>query len=103
MRKIYSGDNLMMAGYLQGLLENENIACLIKNQNLSGGIGELPPVECWPEIWIIDDDDYPRAIQIINEYNSPANSEPVDWQCKCGETIEGQFNTCWQCGAEKAG
>ena len=91
----------MMAIRVQSLLEPEGIDSLIRNQNLSGAMGELPVNECWPEVWIMDDDDYSRAMNIISSClaETDTNSEP--WSCVCGENIEGQFTACWKCGAER--
>lgn len=101
MKKVYSADNMVMTGYIKSLLESSHIECMIKNQMLAGGIGEIPPLECWPEIWIMHDDDYNEAMEIVN---STAADRPVTntfWKCSCGETIEGQFSACWSCGAER--
>ena len=100
MKKVYSADSLPMAGYVQSMLESYDIECILKNQNLSGAMGELPPIECWPEVWVINDFDYKQAMQIVNSaFHSVTN--PGNWLCKCGETIEGQFSACWSCGAER--
>ena len=100
MKKVYSADSLPMAGYVQSMLESYDIECILKNQNLSGAMGELPPIECWPEVWVINDFDYKQAMQIVNSAFHPATN-PGNWLCKCGETIEGQFSACWSCGAER--
>ena len=101
MKKVFSSDNQMIAGFLQGILENENIKCFIKNQALSGGIGELPPTECWPELWVVDDDDYQKALNIIEQVNLETDPKSKPWRCSCGETNEGQFGSCWQCGSDR--
>lgn len=101
MKKVYSSDNLVMAGHVKSLLELENIECIIKNENLTGGIGELPPVECWPEVWIINDDKLPEAESVVRSVLDTGDSDAPPWQCQCGETIEGQFGACWNCGAVK--
>jgi hypothetical protein len=102
MKKIYSADSLPMAGYVQSILESLDIECVLKNQNLSGAMGELPPIECWPEVWIINDDDFNQAIQIVNSAIHSSTHAKDSWQCNCGEIIEGQFSACWSCGAERA-
>ena len=98
MEKVYSSDNLIMAGHVKSLLENEGINCIIKNQNLAGAIGELPPVECWPEVWITNDEDYDLAMKIVATVITNDLSSANDWQFECGEMIEGQFTACWKCG-----
>lgn len=102
MRKVFTCDNIMLAGLVKSYLEENNIECLLKNESLTGGIGELPPNECWPEVWITDDSDQAMAERIIRSMQStPTGLEK--WGCDCGETIESQFTHCWQCGREKSG
>jgi hypothetical protein len=101
MRKIYSADNLPMAGYVRSILESCDIECVLKNQNLAGAMGELPPIECWPEVWIINDGDYNQAKQILDTSLPAVMNMKNGWQCSCGEKIEGQFSACWSCGNER--
>jgi len=91
-----------MAGHIHSLLEANNIGCHLRNMNLTGGIGELPINECWPEVWVNDESEFTLAKRLINTALSHATSHE-DWQCACGESIEGQFEICWSCGSEKDG
>ena len=86
---------------LKGLLEEAGIPCMIRNENLAMAFGELPPSES-PELWVINDEDYPKAKVLIDAWKN-AEPEAVDpWDCpQCGEKIEGQFTSCWNCGAEQ--
>ena len=36
------------------MLETAGIACEIRNDRLAGALGEIPFVECWPELWVVD-------------------------------------------------
>lgn len=101
MKKIYSAADTIQAGHIHSVLENEGVDCWIKNQSLSGGIGELPPTECWPEVWLRNDEDYDRALKIISPIILPSETDQSPWQCRCGERLEGQFNECWQCGEQR--
>lgn len=92
---------MIMPGYIMSLLESCNINCIIKNQLLAGAIGEIPPIECWPEVWIMDDEDYDDAMEIVDSVIQNQADSKMLWKCTCGETIEGQFDTCWSCGKEK--
>lgn len=97
MKKVYSADNLPMSGYIKSLLESCDIECVLRNQNLAGAMGELPPIECWPEVWVLNDGDYDKAMRIVNSAFSE-DTVSDSWQCPCGERIEGQFRMCWACG-----
>jgi Putative prokaryotic signal transducing protein len=84
----------------KSLLEEAGIPSLIRYEKLSVAAGEVPFVP--PELWILNDEDYDRAKEIVDAVQK-AKIEPHDpWVCPgCGETIEGQFTSCWQCGRER--
>ncbi|MEJ2698871.1 MAG: DUF2007 domain-containing protein [Desulfuromonadales bacterium] len=87
------------AAILKEILEQEGIACLVRNEELSTALGEIPFIECAPELWVIDDEVFPRAKMLLEGWmkSSEAPSEP--WVCPdCGEKLEGQFGACWKCG-----
>jgi len=87
---------------VKSLLENDGIACLIRNENLSMAAGELPIQDCLPEIWILNDDDYPRAHEMVEAWRNAPIETHEQWLCpECGENIEGQFTSCWKCGRER--
>ena len=50
MKRIYSEPNPIFIHQIKDLLEEKGIAAIIKNEFLSGGVGELPPTEVWPEL-----------------------------------------------------
>lgn len=87
---------------LRGILSEEGIDCLVRNADLAVAIGEIPMTECFPELWVIDEEAYPRAKMFLNGWFK-ANSSEIDvWQCpRCGEHLEGHFGACWSCGHER--
>lgn len=89
-----------MAGHIHSLLEANNIECHLRNINLTGGIGELPLNECWPEVWVINESDFSPAERLIKTALSQETNHS-EWTCHCGELIEGQFELCWSCGKER--
>lgn len=100
MKKVYTSENIMMVGHLKNVLEGHGIDCLVKNQYLSGGAGELPPIAIWPEIWVTDDLQWDRARAVINDQLQPIEGTRNPWTCPdCGEIMEPQFGVCWKCGA----
>ncbi|MGB1801262.1 MAG: DUF2007 domain-containing protein [Gammaproteobacteria bacterium] len=100
MKKVFTSDNFVLAGHVHSLLEANNIECHLRNMNLTGGIGELPINECWPEVWINNETDFHSAEKLIKTALDAAPQQDA-WQCQCGELIEGQFELCWSCGKER--
>lgn len=99
MQKLYTAEDPIFIGYLRSLLEAEGIACNIRNELLLGGSGELPPNECWPEIWVLDDGDLQRATVILNRARQTPRLDDGPWECAhCQESSESQFTACWRCG-----
>lgn len=98
MKLLYTSADAVLVGHLQSVLENQGIDAWVKNLNLYGGMGELPPIECWPELWIRNQEDFDLARKIISPFVSPAEKQQSSWRCKCGEELEGQFDICWHCG-----
>ena len=99
MRKVYVSDDSLILGHVRQVLENHAIGCIVRNDFLLGGAGELPINETWPEIWITDDRDFERARALVDAVVAACPSDPP-WCCtSCGEQVEGQFTDCWRCGA----
>jgi hypothetical protein len=106
MKKIYVDRNPVEAHLVKGLLENENIEAMVQGEFLWNVRGEVPIAEdTAPSVWIVDDSEYDRALEIINDMSlrseAPSRDAP-DWRCgKCGETNEHIFTECWKCGKER--
>jgi len=105
MKYVFTSSSMLERGNietLKTLLENDGIPCWIKNENLSTPTGEISIQECFPEIWILNDEDYPKAYEMVKAWrNSPVETHD-EWLCSdCGETIEGQFTACWKCGRQR--
>ncbi|KHD11952.1 hypothetical protein PN36_08290 [Candidatus Thiomargarita nelsonii] len=99
MKKIYTSPNRLMVFHIKNILESYHIDCLIKNEFLAGAAGELPPNECWPEIWINDEHKYDKALEILEKNILTDEVTLPTWICtRCGEKLEGQFTACWRCG-----
>ena len=96
MKRVFSSHNAVLVHHARNLLEAEGIATEMRNQMLSSAMGELPPAECQAEVWVVNDEDAPRAFGVLRR---PAVAGP-DWHCaNCGETLAAQFSQCWKCGA----
>jgi len=79
--------------HARNVLESAGIRAVVRNEYLSSAMGELPPAECQPQLWVLDDADAARAELLLTE--EPVGSE---WECACGESLGAQFTQCWSCG-----
>lgn len=91
-----------MALMLKMLLEGEGISCLLRNEELFAAMGEIPFVDLYPELWVVDDEVYPRARVLLDGWLQTDGHSAEEWSCpECGERLEGQFGACWKCGRER--
>lgn len=101
MKKLYAGKEPFIIQRIKETLESRGFNLLIKNESLAGGCGELPCFDIWPEVWILDNEDYVRAMELVNELLGEQPDQP-DWYCpSCGELNGGAFEVCWGCEKEK--
>ncbi len=100
MQRVYTSSDPVSAGLVLSVLESAGIRCLLRNQYLTGALGELPVNECWPQVWVLDEADAPRARRLIAEA-LPHDGAPGEvWTCPdCHERLEPQFSQGWQWGA----
>jgi hypothetical protein len=102
MKKVYSAKDPLMVAHLKNVLATFGIHCVTRKIDLLSAAGELPPTECWPELWIINDEKLARAKAIIRKTLAPLESVKKPWRCAgCGEELEGQFTECWNCGRSR--
>lgn len=88
----------MEVSHLRNVLESAGIRCHIRNDRLSGALGEIPFVECWPELWVDSDGDVLRARGLLDDEQARRLDPGTPWTCvRCGERLEGQFSECWRC------
>lgn len=103
MKRIHSLNDALLAGQLRNLLQSRDITCELRNLELRTGMGEIPLAECWIELWIGDDAREDEALELIRGTAAPPEGT-APWTCPdCGETLEGQFDACWQCGGAAPG
>ncbi len=104
MKKVFSNQDFLLIGHLKNVLETFGIECTIKNMYLASAVGEIPPIECWPELWVLDDSKYEEALTVLKRNQATLDLIKDPWKCgSCGEDIEGQFSECWNCGESRTG
>ncbi|MBI4528614.1 MAG: DUF2007 domain-containing protein [Deltaproteobacteria bacterium] len=100
MKRIYSAQDTLMLAHLHNILRSHGIECLVRNEHLAAAAGEIPPIECWLELWILDDTRMNEASALLRRALAPIRAVEKPWQCAgCDEEIGGQFTQCWKCGA----
>lgn len=100
--KVYTSPDLPMVGHVKNILESYGIACTIQKQFSSAAVGEIPAIECWPELWVVNGKQFERAKRIVKEALGPLAENLPKWKCaNCNETIDGQFTACWNCGTDR--
>lgn len=104
MLRVFVAQHPMEAHLLKGLLESKGIACEIRGESLYSVRGEIPFTETFPELWVLDARQEGDALEVLRhrpvETDSADDDEP--WLCAhCGQSVEPQFSTCWQCNTDR--
>jgi hypothetical protein len=95
VRRVTQAPNIAIAALWVDVLREGGIAASVQRQFLSSVAGEVPPDQCLPEIWVFHDEQVPAARALLRELQSLPQRR---WRCACGETVEGGFESCWNCG-----
>jgi hypothetical protein len=102
VKLIARADHPLQAAIWADTLRAAGIRCEVRNTTLSGAMGEIPFLECAPQVWLLNEGDETQAREILLQLRRPIVGAP--WRCaECGEESEPQFGTCWKCGAERTG
>lgn len=103
VKQLHAARHAPEAHLVKGFLESNGIAAVVRGEYLTSGWGDLPVDVC--SVWIDDDAQYDRAHALLVTFlNGDLAREYRDhgWRCaRCGEQLEGQFTSCWNCGAAK--
>ncbi len=100
MQRLYQAKDRIEAQFLRDFLDDHRIPAIVLGDYLSGAAGELP-VDIYPSVWVIEDDDLPRAQGLLTRFlaGDDAHQVPAAWICRhCGESVEPGFDLCWHCG-----
>ena len=85
MKLAYTHPNGIVVAQARSVLELAGIDSVLRNEFASGAIGELAPIDTWPEVWVLKDEDYESAARLLEEAHTAVNR--ADWECAlCGST-----------------
>ena len=98
MRRLYTPGARVDAWLLRDRLSHANIVAHIFNQHMQSIAGDVPPDVTGPQVWV-DDEDYERAVAILEAFR--VERERVgSLACRnCGEENPATFELCLKCGA----
>jgi hypothetical protein len=104
VKEVYRSSDTAMIGLFQSILDGAGIPYFVRNsttqQSIVGGLATalFPLPEFWPALCVLNDEDYPHAMELLRAARDTTPVEQADWQCaKCGETVPGNFTSCWNC------
>jgi len=99
MKQLFTPTESAELGLLKNILEEAGIRCAFKNQQL---FQTLPIGPFNVELWVINDDDFPRAQELTQAWLHPPPGATGTWTCaKCGQRLKDQFDSCWKCGTKR--
>jgi hypothetical protein len=88
-------------GLVNSLLEEADVQTVLRNWEGSN-IVEVPIPVIYPNICVLNGEDYARAKEMIEAYMNGPTAEGQEWVCtECGESIGQQLSECWNCGKER--
>jgi len=97
-KPVYLAANPVEAEIVKDYLRAQGIATRVQGAYAWGAAGDLPLPEVYPRLYLADERDRARALQLLREYE--AGSGGAAWACRhCGEPSPGTFAVCWNCGA----
>lgn len=97
MKRLIEAPNLALATLWADQLNLAGIEVTVLGAHAAGIAGEIPPDQALPSIWVLHDDQRPAARRVLHELMNPPQRL---WHCgACGETVDGPFEQCWNCGA----
>jgi hypothetical protein len=102
MRRLVQAPNLAIATLWADLLQRQGgFEVSVQRAFASGIAGEIPPDQALPELWILDDRQRDSALAWLDTLRHLPERH---WLCHaCGESVDGPFEQCWNCGAPMPG
>ncbi len=106
MHRLYQARDSLEAQLIHDFLGRHHVDSVILGDYLSGAAGGLP-ADISPTVWLLEDADRERGRALLDRFQAEAEAAQrdagADWICsRCGESVDGAFDLCWNCGSPKA-
>lgn len=99
MKRLMHAPNLALATLWADQLSAAGFAARVLRAYASGIVGEIPPDQALPEVWLDDPGQLDEARAVFERW---MHAPERRWACRgCNEVIEGPFEQCWNCGAAR--
>ena len=101
MKRLTHAPNVALATLWADLLCQAGVDAVVQRAYTSSLAGEIPPDQALPEVWVMEDSALEHARALLHDLS---HLPWVHWLCHgCGETVDGPFEQCWNCGALRPG
>jgi len=99
MKLIYTHENRLLVSNAYNILQHAGIDLTLKNEYAAGASGDLPFLNTWLEVWVVNDEDYDQAAKTLDTALNNINMH--EWSCSnCNESNAASFEICWKCQQE---
>ena len=109
MKAVFSNIDGALLGLYQSILDEAEIPYSLGNGSslktgnagFAAGITEMPSLDFWPTLYVLRDEDWARAHELLLAASEATPVKKSDWQCpRCHQTVPANFTSCWNCGDE---
>ena len=99
MREVYRHHEFIRVNHFRDLIEAAGIPTMLRNEHLVHGVVEIPIPEFYPNLCVMNDEDYEEAWSIIHQALEAEKIHPgEDLSCpECGENNPANFAECFAC------
>ena len=77
MKKLYVSQSLIDVESRKELLDQAEIPCTIKNQRSAMLGGEVPFAEVFPELWVLQEENFERAQSLLKDWEEAIAQYPL--------------------------
>ncbi len=110
MKSVLIHRDSVLVGHALSLLTEAGIPAFIRNEvshNLMGASIAGPLLAFSPDLCVLDEADWTRAMELLNASmvarSTPQPDPADDWTCAaCGEKVPSSFDQCWACETVRA-
>ncbi len=67
MREVFVNQDHTRVGFYKSVLDEAGIPNFIRNQYSNNSLTEMPSALFFPALWVVQDEDYDQAMQILGE------------------------------------